>query len=274
MVIATRKMHVDVVPAVIAIERQSFALAWTKEMFEEELKGVLSWREVAETERGEVAGFLIGRSYPDAWHLMDLAVAPWARRRGVAARLLRAFVRAADDSGRPLFLEVRPGNAEALALYRKWGFSRVGARKRYYSDTGEDALVMMRKHGMWTEIVYLVVPTLNDDDQQFTGVAKWVKAELGVDVPVHFTRFHPEYLLKNLPPTPVKTLERAKAIADAEGLHFVYVGNVPGHPGENTYCPKCRRVVVERAGFTVNSNHLRKGRCRYCQQAVPGVWDA
>ena len=147
MVIATRKMHVDDVPAVIAIERQSFALAWTKEMFEEELKGVLSWREVAETERGEVAGFLIGRSYPDAWHLMDLAVAPWARRRGVAARLLRAFVRAADDSGRPLFLEVRPGNAEALALYRKWGFSRVGARKRYYSDTGEDALVMMRPAG-------------------------------------------------------------------------------------------------------------------------------
>jgi len=137
-----------------------------------------------------------------------------------------------------------------------------------------NALVAMRKAGMWTEIVYLVVPTLNDDDQQFTGVAKWVKAELGVDVPVHFTRFHPEYLLKNLPPTPVKTLERAKAIADAEGLHFVYVGNVPGHPGENTYCPKCRRVVVERAGFTVNSNHLRKGRCRYCQQAVPGVWDA
>ena len=97
-------------------------------MFEEELRQELSWREVAQTERGEVAGFLIGRSYPDAWHLMDLAVAPWARRRGVAGRTaLRAFVRAADEAARPVFLEVRPRNAEALALYAKWGFSTVGS---------------------------------------------------------------------------------------------------------------------------------------------------
>ena len=147
MTIATRNMHVADVPAVIAIERQSFSLPWTREMFDEELKQALSWREVAQTERGEVAGFLIGRNYPDAWHLMDVAVAPWARGRGVAGRLLRAFVRAADDAGRPVFLEVRPRNAEALALYGKWGFSTVGSRKRYYSDTGEDALVMMRPVG-------------------------------------------------------------------------------------------------------------------------------
>jgi N6-L-threonylcarbamoyladenine synthase len=140
-------MRVDDVPAVIAIERQSFSLPWTQEMFEEELQQALSWREVAQTERGEVAGFLIGRNYPDAWHLMDLAVAPWARRRGVADGLLRAFVLAADGAARPVFLEVRPGNLEALALYRRWGFSTVGSRKRYYSDTGEDALVMMRPVG-------------------------------------------------------------------------------------------------------------------------------
>jgi hypothetical protein len=81
------------------------------------------------------------------------------------------------------------------------------------------------------------------------GLANWVKSELGPDVPLHFSRFHPEYLLKNLPPTPIETLERAKAIADAEGLHYVYIGNVPGHPAESTYCPHCRKKVVDRTGL-------------------------
>ena len=135
-----------------------------------------------------------------------------------------------------------------------------------------DALSTIRRLGRWTEIVYLVIPTLNDSDAEFTGLARWVKAELGVDVPVHFTRFHPDYLLKNLPPTPVKTLERAKAIADAEGLHFVYVGNVPGHPAENTLCPGCKRIVVERVGFTINAIHINKGECAFCRRPIPGLW--
>jgi len=135
-----------------------------------------------------------------------------------------------------------------------------------------NALVMLRKQGMWTEIVYLVVPTLNDSDEEFRGLARWVRSELGLDVPVHFSRFHPEYLLKNLPPTPLEALERAKAFADAEGLHYVYIGNVPGHPAENTYCPKCHKVVVERVGYTVGAMQVRNGKCRYCQQPIAGVW--
>jgi pyruvate formate lyase activating enzyme len=136
-----------------------------------------------------------------------------------------------------------------------------------------NALVTLRKQGTWNEIVYLVIPTLNDSDEEFRALARWVKAELGPDVPLHFSRFHPDYLLKNLPPTPVPTLERAKAISDAEGLHYVYIGNVPGHPAESTWCPKCRRVVVERAGFTVRALNLDGGKCRFCHQAIPGVWD-
>jgi pyruvate formate lyase activating enzyme len=151
--------------------------------------------------------------------------------------------------------------------------------EKYYKDVvnGElkpvlDALVTMRNQGVWTEIVYLVVPSLNDSDQEFKGLARWIKTNLGADVPVHYTRFQPLYLLKNLPPTPVETLERGKAIADAEGLHYAYIGNVPGHPAESTYCPKCRRVVVERVGFSVGQISIHKGRCRYCQQSIPGVW--
>jgi pyruvate formate lyase activating enzyme len=154
-----------------------------------------------------------------------------------------------------------------------------GYSEKFYRDVvnGElkpvlDSLIAIRKAQVWNEIVYLVIPTLNDGDAEFRGLARWVKTELGPDVPVHFTRFHPEYLLKNLPPTPVGTLERAKAIADAEGLHFAYIGNVPGHPGENTLCPKCRRTLVVRSGFTISTMEVRKGKCRFCQQPVAGVW--
>ena len=135
-----------------------------------------------------------------------------------------------------------------------------------------NALVTIRKLGMWNEIVYLVVPTLNDSDQEFKGLARWVRSELGVDVPLHFSQFHPDYLLKNLPPTPLATLERAKAIADSEGLHYVYIGNVPGHPAESTHCPKCRRVVVERVGYTIGAMHIKNGKCQYCHEPIAGVW--
>jgi len=118
------------------------------------------------------------------------------------------------------------------------------------------------------------VPTLNDSDSEFQGLARWIRTNMGVDVPVHFTRFHPEYLLKNLPPTPVPTLERAKAIADAEGLHYVYIGNVPGHPAENTYCPKCRKLLVERVGLTTSQMLIQKNSCPFCKQPIPGIWHA
>ena len=135
-----------------------------------------------------------------------------------------------------------------------------------------DTLVTARKLARWLEIVYLVVPTLNDSESEFRGLARWIKAELGPDVPLHFTRFYPLYLLKNLPPTPVPTLERAKAVADAEGLHYVYIGNVPGHAAENTHCPKCRQIVIGRTGYTITAMRLRKGKCEHCAEPIPGVW--
>lgn len=138
-----------------------------------------------------------------------------------------------------------------------------------------ESLVTLRKMDKWTEIVYLVVPTLNDGDTEFRGLAQWIKANLGPDVPLHFTQFHPQYLLKNLPITPVPTLERAKAIADAEGLHYVYIGNVPGHPAQNTYCPECSKLLVERTGFTANRLLIRKdGACPDCSHLIPGIWHA
>lgn len=122
------------------------------------------------------------------------------------------------------------------------------------------------------EIVNLVVPTLNDSPAMFTELAKWIAGELGPDVPLHFTRFHPDYQLLNLPPTPVATLDRAREIAMRQGIHFVYVGNVPRHPGNNTFCPSCGKVCIERSGFFVTKMQMKNGRCASCGGAIAGVW--
>jgi len=134
-------------------------------------------------------------------------------------------------------------------------------------------LELLVDKGMWTEIVYLVIPTHNDSDEELTGVCRWVRSTLGPDVPIHFTRFHPAYRLQNLPPTPVFTLERALEIGRAEGLNYVYIGNVPGHPAEGTRCPRCGKILIERRGYAVAINGLEDGRCAHCHTEIPGVWD-
>jgi pyruvate formate lyase activating enzyme len=135
-----------------------------------------------------------------------------------------------------------------------------------------DTLKRLRALGVWTEIVVLLIPTLNDAPEETRRLAAWVARELGPDVPLHFTRFHPDYRLKNLPPTPPETLLRARADAMAEGCRFVYAGNLPGNEGEHTYCPGCRKPLIRRYHFTILSNTLRDGRCPDCAAPVPGLW--
>ena len=144
MRVAARRMESGDLDQVTKIEAQSFDRPWTREMFRDELTQDLSWMEVAVEAGGRVLGFLIGRRYPDVWHVMDLAVSPGWRRRGVGGGLLSRFLGAADDSLVPVVLEVRQGNEEAAALYEGEGFVTVARRRGYYTDTGEDALVMTR----------------------------------------------------------------------------------------------------------------------------------
>ncbi len=122
------------------------------------------------------------------------------------------------------------------------------------------------------EIVNLVVPTLNDSDNMLLELINWILGECGPDVPVHFTRFHPDYQLLNLPATPVATLERARDTALSRGLHYPYVGNVPGHPGNHTYCPKCKKMVVQREGFFIVEMNIKGGHCKFCNHKIAGVW--
>jgi pyruvate formate lyase activating enzyme len=133
-------------------------------------------------------------------------------------------------------------------------------------------LQTLRQEGVWTEIVYLIVPTLNDSDGEIRDMCAWVRQELGPDVPVHFSRFYPQYKLRNLPPTPIPTLEKAWQIGRDAGLHYVYMGNVPGHPGENTVCPVCGEKVISRIGYRVTKVQLKDGHCGHCGHPIPGVW--
>jgi pyruvate formate lyase activating enzyme len=121
-----------------------------------------------------------------------------------------------------------------------------------------------RVHGCHVEIVTNVIPTINDDDETLKSIAGWIVETLGPKTPWHVTRFHPYLELSHLPSTPVRTLERAVKLGTEAGLDFVYIGNVPGHEGENTVCPNCRRLVVRRTGYAVADVAMRDGHCDMC----------
>ena len=137
-----------------------------------------------------------------------------------------------------------------------------------------DTLILVKQEGIWLEIVYLVIPTLNDDADELKKMCQWIMKELGPDVPIHFSRFYPQYRLKNLPPTPVQTLDTAREIALDSGLHYAYIGNVPGHKGENTYCPNCQNLIIRRMGYTVVNNSIsEKNKCGNCGYKIAGLWE-
>lgn len=134
-----------------------------------------------------------------------------------------------------------------------------------------DAIVVLKQEGVWLELTNLVIPTLNDDMGQIKDMCKWIVQNVGVDVPLHFSRFFPLYKLKELPITPVETLEAARQIALDAGLRYVYIGNHRSE-AENTYCHNCRRLLIERHGYFVRQNHVSGGKCGFCGALIPGVW--
>jgi len=128
------------------------------------------------------------------------------------------------------------------------------------------------KWGMHVEIITNVIPGINDSKDELGEIATWIVDHLSWDTPWHVTRFYPHFHLSHLPPTPVETLEKGRKIGFEAGLHFVYLGNVPGHDGENTYCPGCRKLLIRRHVFDVVENHLRGRLCPACGTKVPGTF--
>jgi len=147
--------------------------------------------------------------------------------------------------------------------YRKY----VGARLQPVLD----AMKVMKRLGIWLEVSTLVIPGINDDPAELRDAAEFVAHELGPDTPWHISRFFPAYKMMDVPPTPVETLRLARKIGLAEGLKYVYVGNVPDDGSQDTVCTGCGRVLIRRYGLAVTANGVRNGRCPDCGAPISGV---
>jgi pyruvate formate lyase activating enzyme len=130
----------------------------------------------------------------------------------------------------------------------------------------------LHAEGVWFEMTTLVVPTYIEDKEMIKRMCAWILKELGPDYPLHIIRFYPQYKLTRLPPTPVATLEGFRDIAMKEGIHYVYIGNVPGHEGENTCCHNCKKILIERNGYVLKQVNIENGKCKFCGTTIPGRW--
>jgi len=133
-------------------------------------------------------------------------------------------------------------------------------------------LKILKEEKVWIEIINLIIPGYNDDIREIKEMCLWIKNNLGTDYPLYFSRFHPEHKLRMVPPTPVETLEKARKTAMDVGLKYVYIGNVSGHAGENTYCSKCKKILVHRVGYSILENNIKDSMCPFCGQKIPGLW--
>jgi pyruvate formate lyase activating enzyme len=133
-------------------------------------------------------------------------------------------------------------------------------------------LLILKEEGVHIEVTNLLLPGINDSEEMVRALCIWIKDNLGQDTPLHFSRFFPMYKMVGLSPTPVSTLEKARQIALSSGLRYVYIGNVPAHPAEQTYCPYCGKILIERKGYFVVQNNIKDGRCVFCGKEIKGVW--
>ena len=155
-----------------------------------------------------------------------------------------------------------------------------GFSKKFYSDvvggTLQPVLTAIKaahEQDAWLEIVDPLVPGFNDSPEEIREMCNWMLENLGADVPLHFLKFFPAYKMRNFPPTSEKVLSRSRQIAMDVGLKYVYVGNLPGHEGENTFCPNCGKRLIARVGYLgITENNISGSKCKFCGYPIPGVW--
>ncbi|CBE69571.1 MAG: AmmeMemoRadiSam system radical SAM enzyme [Candidatus Methylomirabilis oxygeniifera] len=176
------------------------------------------------------------------------------------------------------------GTPEVLDYLKPWvdlykvdlkGFNNANYRKLGgVLQNVLDTITLLVEKRFWVEIVTLVVPGFNDSDKELTRIAEFL-ASVSADLPWHVTAFHQDYKMLDHANTGAATLFRAAEIGKQSGLHYVYVGNLPGRVGhyENTYCPSCRTLLIERRGYTIFKNVLETGACPTCHTPIPGVWN-
>ncbi len=133
-------------------------------------------------------------------------------------------------------------------------------------------LETMKQLGVWLEVTTLLIPGFNDSKEELAEISQFL-ADLDKDIPWHISRFHPTYRLTDIPPTPLESIQRARDLGYEAGLRYVYTGNLPGDEGEKTFCHSCGALLIDRFGFTVTENRIRKNLCPECGSKIPGVWD-
>jgi pyruvate formate lyase activating enzyme len=134
-----------------------------------------------------------------------------------------------------------------------------------------ESLKNIKKMGIWLEVTSLIIPEVNDSHTELHEMAHFIADELGVDVPWHISRFFPGYKMNDVPPTPMNTLDRAKEAGIEAGLNYIYPGNVPPTADQNTHCPRCNRVLIERSGYQILTGNLRNGSCPHCGMKIAVV---
>jgi len=135
-----------------------------------------------------------------------------------------------------------------------------------------NTLKILKEENVWLEITNLLIPSWTDNFDMIKEMCDWLYKNGLHENPLHFSRFHPMYKLTQLPSTPVSTLNKAREIALNAGIKFVYIGNVPGTSAQNTNCPKCKKVIIERRGYSIMNNHILNNSCKFCGEKIPGVW--
>ena len=176
-----------------------------------------------------------------------------------------------DQARRDFFAKMDAANVDLKAFTDDFYYKLTGSHLQPVLDT---LLYLKHETDVWIEITTLLIPGKNDSDEELTALSKWVKDELGADVPLHFSAFHPDHKMPDIPPTPPATLVRARNIALKQGLHYVYTGNVHNIEGDTTFCPDCQAPLIVRDWYQINDYRLTSdGHCPDCGCAIAGKFD-
>ena len=221
---------------------------------------------VSEAKRLGCASIAYTYSEPVVWFEYVLETAKLAKKEGLKNIWITAgYIN--DSPLRELSQYIDAANINLKSFSDDIYIKLNGATLKPVLETIANA----QRYGIWIEVTNLVIPTWTDNLVMIRAMCKWHKENLGPNVPLHFSRFFPLYKLQHLYPTPTDVLLKAKAIAEAEGISYVYVGNV-AEIDSNTYCPHCRKAVIERSGLITKILSLKNGRCGHCNTEIKGIW--
>jgi len=205
---------------------------------------------------------------PTIWHEYTLDAAKLVKKAGLyTVYVTNGYIE--EDPLKEIAPYLDAMNVDVKAFREEFYKTVCKARLAPVLQTCEHAIHL----GIHLELTYLIIPGLNDKTDEITSFCQWVQKNCGPETPVHFSRFHPEYKMSTTPATPTATLLDAYAKAKKSGLQYVYLGNIPHGDYDNTFCPTCGSLLVERNGFSAHPQHIKNGKCAHCGASIPIIMD-